>query len=135
MQIETFDFEHYYIQSFILGSGCLVAMVIFAIGIVCIQRCCANADDGLPTYDNLILAKKNAVIEAFNNKTKEMVSQFAEKLVDNSFCDRQNSEVDVDERFIQAREKVQAICGRKLASSHMVDIPFSSMEISAASSM
>ncbi|XP_028411051.1 calcium homeostasis modulator protein 6-like isoform X2 [Dendronephthya gigantea] len=133
--INTFDFEHYYIQSFILGLACFVAMVIFATGIVCIQRCCTNTDDNLPTYDSLILAKKNAVVEAFNNKTKEMVNKYAEKLVDSTFCDHQDSKIDVDEQFIQAREKVQAICGRKLASSHIVDMPFSSMEITSSSNM
>ena len=110
-------------------------MVIFTTGIVCIQRFCTESYEHLPTYDDLIEAKKNAIVEVFHNKTKELAHDYAEKIVENSFCDRQASEMDVDERFSQAREKVQAICGEKLPSGYMIDIPFTSMEIASTSTM
>jgi hypothetical protein len=110
-------------------------MVIFATGIFCIQRCFTDSYDRLPTYDDLIRAKKNAIVEVFKNKTKEMANDYAEKVVENSFCHQKESEIDVDERFIQAREKVQAICGHKLASGYMIDIPFTSMEMTSSSTM
>lgn len=110
-------------------------MVIFGTGIVFIQRCCTNSYEHLPTHDDLVEAKKIAIVEAFDRKTKELANEYAEKLVDSSFGDRGESEIDVDERFIQAREKVQTVGRNKLVSSCMIDVPFASMEITSSSTM
>ena len=108
-------------------------MVIFSTGIVCIQRCCTNSHEYLPTYDDFVQAKKNAIEEAFNRKANELASDYAEKIVENSFCNRLASELDVDEIFIQAREKVQAVRGGKPATGFMIDFPFTSMEMTSTS--
>ena len=69
----------------------------------------------------------------FKSKTEELANDYAEKIVENSFRDRQASEMDVDELFIHAREKVQAIREEKPASGFMIDIPFSTMEMTSSS--
>ena len=127
--------DHFYSQSFVLGSACLVSMVIFTTGIVCIQRCCTNNYEGLPTNDDFERAKKNAIVKEFNCKTDELANEYAQKIVENSLYGRRESEIDVDERFIQARENVQAICGQKQVSGCMVEIPFTTMDITSSSTM
>ena len=97
-----------------------------------IQRCCTSSYEHLPTHDDLAEAKKIATVEAFDRKTKELANEYAEKLVDSSFGGRNESEIDLDERFIQAREKVQTAGRNKLVSSCMIDVSFASMEITSS---
>ena len=110
-------------------------MVIFSAGILFIQQCCTNSYERLPTHDDLVEAKKNAIVEAFDRKTTELANEYAQKFVDSLFGGRDESEIDVDERFIQAREKVRTVGGNMLVNSCMIDIPFASMEITSSSNM
>lgn len=110
-------------------------MVIFATGITYIQRYCTTTYEHLPTHNDFVRARKQAVIEVFNNKTKELANDFAVRIVENAFCDRQESDMDIDEQCIQAREKVQAICCDKPISGYMIDAAFSPMEVTSSSTM
>lgn len=136
-KINDVDFDQLYGQSFIIASACLVAMAIFSTGIVCIQRYCTNNDRHLPTHDDLVRLKNKAIVKAFDEKTKQVANEFAEKIVEDSFCVR-DSELTVDQRFILAREKVMDIYEDKRIDEYIVDCPVShlrAMDFTSTSTM
>ena len=136
-QKKRVDFNELYAQSFIIGSAYMVAMVIFSTGIVCIQECCTNNVRALPTLDDLTQLKNKAIVNAFDEKTKEVAREYAEKLIENSFCPR-DLEFDIDPRFVLARDKVMDVYGSKGTDEYMVDCSVNdlhSVEFTSSSTM
>ena len=93
-------------QSQILGLGILVALTLFSLGLVCIQRCCFE-DDTLPNPGEFAKLEKEVLGNLFREKLLLAIQEDAKKKVNDVF--QIKSKRDVKDVFNRAREALRAI--------------------------